>query len=193
MSSKFDENGKFIKQYNTYDLSGQYGIGWTLKGEAFYFDLEDYNLIKDFCWFTDPRGYIRANVYKDNGDRTSILMHQIIMKTDGHYTMPDHIHGKDSRNDNRKSNLRVVTKSQNNINQPLRKDNTSGVKGVNWNSDANKWRVRIQVNKKRILIGDYNTLDEARKAREEASKIYHKEYDDNFSQKYISIDTQQND
>ena len=35
------------KKYNTYDLSGDYGIGYTSKDEEFYFDLEDYDKIKD--------------------------------------------------------------------------------------------------------------------------------------------------
>ena len=86
-------------------------------------------------------GILELMLIKKDGTRTSVLMHQLIMGTDGISTMPDHIHGKQSRNDNRKSNLRIVTKSQNNINQPVRKDNTSGIKGVNWNKDLNKWRV----------------------------------------------------
>ena len=38
-----------FKKYNTYDLSGEYGIGYTSKGEEFYFDLDDYDKIKDYC------------------------------------------------------------------------------------------------------------------------------------------------
>lgn len=182
MGSKFDANGKFLRQYNDYDLSGEYGVGYTLNGEEFYFDIEDYNLIKDYCWYKDSCNYIRANTYDDNHKRTSVLMHQLIMQTDGVKEMPDHIHGRGTRNDNRKSNLRIVNKSQNNINQPLRKDNTSGVKGVNWNKDSNKWRVRIQVDHKRILVGDYDSLEDAKVAREKAEDKYHKEYSYNFSQ-----------
>ena len=44
---------KKIKKYNTYDLSGEYGIGYTTKGEKFLFDLEDYEKIKDYCWCVD--------------------------------------------------------------------------------------------------------------------------------------------
>lgn len=38
------------KKYNTYDLSGEYGIGHTSNGKEFLFDLEDYDLIKNYCW-----------------------------------------------------------------------------------------------------------------------------------------------
>ena len=41
--------GKSRKKYNTYDLSGEYGIGYTSNGDTFYFDLEDYDKIKDYC------------------------------------------------------------------------------------------------------------------------------------------------
>ena len=40
-----------IGKKNEYNLLGDYGIGYTSKGEAFYFDLEDYNKIKNYCWF----------------------------------------------------------------------------------------------------------------------------------------------
>ena len=41
---------KIHKKYNQYDLSGEYGIGWTSNtNEEFYFDLEDYNKIKNYC------------------------------------------------------------------------------------------------------------------------------------------------
>lgn len=46
------KRNKSRKRYNQYDLSGEYGIGYTSKGEKFYFDLEDYDKIKDYCWHT---------------------------------------------------------------------------------------------------------------------------------------------
>lgn len=183
MGTKFDKHGKFLRQYNKYDISGEYGIGYLFNGGTFYFDLEDYDKIKDYCWYKDSDGYIRTNITKSDGKRTALLMHQLIMGTDGVHQFPDHIHGKDSRNDNRRSNLRITTRSQNNINQPIRKDNTSGIKGVYWNKELNKWRVRIQINYKRVFIGDYDTLEEAKIARMKAEEKYHKEYGYDYSMK----------
>ena len=40
-----------LQKPNDYDLSGEYGIGYTTKGEEFYFDLEDYDKIKDIRWY----------------------------------------------------------------------------------------------------------------------------------------------
>ena len=55
-------NGKKNKKYNTYNLSGEYGIGYTTKGEEFYFDLEDYDKIKDYCWYIDENGYVQIKM-----------------------------------------------------------------------------------------------------------------------------------
>lgn len=56
---KSRENGKQNKRYNTYDLSGDFGKGYTSKGEEFWFDKEDYDKIKDYCWYFDKKnGYL---------------------------------------------------------------------------------------------------------------------------------------
>ena len=54
----FIKKWKKFKKYNTYDLSGEYGIGYTSKGEEFWFDLNDYNKIKDYCWYYNSNGYL---------------------------------------------------------------------------------------------------------------------------------------
>ena len=51
---------KMMKKYNTFDLSGDIGIGYTTKGEEFYFDIEDYDKIKDICWSIDAYGVVVA-------------------------------------------------------------------------------------------------------------------------------------
>ena len=51
---------KIKKKYNTYDLTGEFGIGYTSKNEKFYFDLEDYDKIKDYCWYINNKGYVTS-------------------------------------------------------------------------------------------------------------------------------------
>jgi hypothetical protein len=58
----------------------------------------------------------------------------------------DHINGK--RTDNRIENLRAADDNQNAHNQVLRSNNVSGIKGVSWNKDRQKWVVRVNHNKK---------------------------------------------
>ena len=51
----------FPKKYNTYDLTSfDYGIGYDNKGEEFYFDLEDYDIIKDYCWIVKNNFYVEG-------------------------------------------------------------------------------------------------------------------------------------
>ena len=57
---KSRESGKKRKKYNKYDLSGDFGIGYTFKGEEFWFDKEDYDKIKDYCWCKNGEGLMTA-------------------------------------------------------------------------------------------------------------------------------------
>ena len=172
---------------NKYDLSGAYGIGWTTNtNEEFYFDLEDYDKIKDICWSSS----MEKNGYKYLHGRYNgklIKMHRLI--TD--YTLVDH----NNRNtlDNRKSNLKNASKSENNRNHKLRKDSTSGISGVNWDKKSCKWRVRINSDiNKRINLGIYSNFEEAVKVRLEAEKKYYGEFAphrDLFEKYNISLQT----
>ena len=72
-------------------------------------------------------------------------MHRIIMNYDGLNDI-DHIHGKETRNDNRKCNLRIATRSQNNMNKGNANSNT-GIIGIR-KLKNDKFRAYIGVNKK---------------------------------------------
>ena len=162
---------------NTYDLSGEYGIGYTNKGEEFYFDLEDYDKIKDYTWYINNKGYVFSA-------KDEILMHRLVTNCPDNL-IPDHIHGEKSTTDNRKSNLRIVNSSQNSMNVKIRSDNTSGVTGISWDKRSNKWCVRIMVKGENIYLGYFNKddLDEAIQARLDGEKKYFEEYSYTHSQK----------
>lgn len=161
------------RKKSEYILSGEYGIGYTINNEEFYFDLEDYDLIKDYNWYIDAGGYVCTNVQSDN-IRTHIKLHRLVMKCNDSKLDIDHINH--IKNDNRKSNLRIVTRCQNNMNMSKRSDNTSGVTGVIWYKTKNKWRAEIIVNKKHISLGYYKNFEDAVKARKEAEEKYFGEY-----------------
>ena len=91
-------------------------------------------------------------------------------------TLPKyHIDHKDHNEQNNCiSNLREVTSAENNKNQSKRKDNTTGVVGV-WiekRRKSTKYVAEIMVNKKKIHLGTFNTLDEAKLARTNAEYKY---------------------
>ena len=76
--------------------------------------------------------------------------------------------------DNRKSNLRIVTNNQNQMNAKLRKNNTSSCTGVY--KIKNKWVANIQINKKRIQLGTFTCFEDAVQARKLAEEKYFGEY-----------------
>lgn len=170
---------KISRKYNEYDLSRNYGIGYTLKGEEFYFDLEDCDKIKDYCWHKDANGYISTNIW-ENKTNNKILMHRLIM---GFLDCDiDHKHGKSTKNDNRKENLRICTHSQNLMNVGLRANNISGVTGVCFENDTNKWCATIKVLGKNIRLGRFDNFDDAVAARKKAEEEYFGEWSYNNSQ-----------
>lgn len=56
----------------------------------------------------------------------------------------DHI--DNNKLNNSIGNLREVTHQLNQLNMPLRSNNTSGVKGVNWDKHRKRWRARVIIN-----------------------------------------------
>lgn len=55
---------------------------------------------------------------------------------------------------------------------PLRKDNTSGFKGVYWIKRAQRWRAQIKINKRSKEIGTYKTREEAARAYDSVAREY---------------------
>lgn len=78
----------------------------------------------------------------------------------------DHINGK--RSDNKISNLREVSNSENCQNQKKRITNKSGYTGVYFNQYANAWDATIHRDNRRIRLGTYRKKEDAIKARQAA-------------------------
>lgn len=170
-----DWNRKTKKKYNQYDLSGDYGIGWTYNtGQEFYFDLEVFYLIKDICWMENSEGYIVGTCQMYPKPKT-VKMHNVV--TNCPYV--DHIYHK--KYDNRRSQLRRANDLLNARNRVTPSNNTSGIKGVSWRKREQKWRAYITVNHKRIELGDFINKEDAIAARKKAEEKYFGEwrYQDN--------------
>jgi hypothetical protein len=83
----------------------------------------------------------------------------------------DHING--DPDDNRIANLRLSTRSQNMANTGVPSNNTSGVKGVEWNPQCGKWKASVRTKGKRIHLGLFANKDDAAAAyRKAAVKIF---------------------
>ena len=127
-------------------------------------DLDDLGKCKDYAW-GDMKGYVVAN--------RDVYLHRFVMDCPENKVV-DHINHDPY--DNRKCQLRICTVRQNQMNRSLFKSNKTGVTGVDFRSDRNKWRAQIKSKDKLIHLGYYDTFEEARKARLKAEKIYFGEH-----------------
>jgi hypothetical protein len=80
------------------------------------------------------------------------------------------------RTDNRIDNLRLATSKQNKWNQSIRKDSTTGVKGVSWCSTKNKYRATSKWNGKYKLLGYFSTIDAAASAYARFAETHFKDF-----------------
>jgi hypothetical protein len=115
----------------------------------------------------DKRGYIRAHI-KIDGAKFETFSHRVAWKI-VHGVDPDDIdHINGIKTDNRLVNLRSVSNAENHKNMAMYKRNTSGVIGVYWHGEANKWHAQIRINGKRCNLGFYDDIDQAVAARKDA-------------------------
>ena len=119
-------------------------------------DEEDVPIIFNQQWHFDT--YCRSNEVG--------LLHRYILKNE----LQDHEdlvvdHKNRNTTDNRKSNLRLATKSENGYNAKTRRNNSSSVMGVCWKYDKNKWKAYITIKGKQVHIGYYDNFKDAVIAR----------------------------
>ena len=159
------------RKQNKYDLSGDFGIGWTFNtNKEFYFDLEDYDKIKNYCWYEiiDDTGYHTLSARSVKNDVCIKMSHLLGFK------LCDHI----DRNplNNRKNNFRKCTQNENMVNRSLFKNNKSGFTGVYFRKDNGYWIAQITVNCNKIYLGQFSTKENAIQARLRAESKYFGEF-----------------
>lgn len=144
--------------------SKKYGIHKVL------LDNEDYEKISNefnnlkWCISKNRKGlYAQKRVNNKN-----VYLHRYIMNNpDG---IVDHINNNTL--DNRKCNLRITNNANNLRNGTIRKNNKTGIKGISYDKNRNKYVATIKVNYKTIYLGRYKTLEEAKQVRKNAEIKY---------------------
>lgn len=114
-------------------------------------------------------GYVLVRVGKKK-----MLAHKVIYAI-VHGKMPDgdidHLDGNPMNN--RIENLRDVSKSENQHNHKIPKNNTSGFTGVTWSTNHRKWQAQIKVGNQSIYLGRFENFEDAVEARKKAKIRYH--------------------
>lgn len=192
-----EKTSKLSKKYNKYsekmvDEYGEYYIGWTTNtNKEFYVDAEYFNKIYNYCWHEGkPTKNKKFSTLVTNEPKTRkhIKMHILLG-----FNFYDHI-DKNELN-NRKYNLRPCTQQENIRNSSLKSNNTSGITGVSFDKNNNKWIAYIDIVKnKSTYLGRFKNKEDAIKARLQAEMKYYKEF---APQRHLfeqyGINTQQND
>lgn len=116
-------------------------------------DEADHALIEGPKWHLDAAGYARRQISKGtppNRTVKTILMHRLIMGVGPGEAHVDHING--NRLDNRRANLRLVTRAQQSQNV-RRRPKTSKYRGVSRN--GNRWVATARLNNEHIYLGSF--------------------------------------
>ena len=136
-------------------------------------DDEDYERISSISW----RIRIDGKNGKPYATSTMGSMHRVVMGlSKGDLIEVDH-RDHEKTLDNRKENLRYCDRSQNNCNRGMRRDNSSGIKGVS--ADPHKpgwWKAQIMKDGYQRNLGSFPDKEQAAQAYAAAAKRMHGEF-----------------
>lgn len=142
------------------------------KGKYAIVDEDDFDRVNQFIWaanFSSPITYARTR-----GQGKLNAMHRMVMNANDPNTVVDHIDHNGLNN--RKSNLRICSQSNNCMNTRSRKNSTSKYKGVCMTCYSKKWVASIRIDGKSKVLGYFESEIEAAKAYDAKAIELHGEY-----------------
>lgn len=115
-----------------------------------------------------PKGYRQVGV-----DWRLHMEHRLVFLWHHGYSPTQIDHINQDRSDNRIENLRAATPAQNSANTALRANNTSGMRGVRWDSLRKKWKVDVHANGRSVFSARFDDVELAELVSIEARNKYH--------------------
>lgn len=156
---------------NSYEICGEFtNIFAHYKGEPhkIVIDTKDFDLVsgRKESWYLvfskDLNSFYARCSITENGKRKPLAMHRWIMNPQPNYLI-DHINHITL--DNRRSNLKITTNSENQQNRKgATRNSKSGIRGVCWHKATGKWMASYQVNKKLVNLGLFVNVCDAESA-----------------------------
>ena len=160
-------NAQKCRKYNNYKIEN--GIAYVELSNTkntMICDADFWEVIKCHCWCeNNSNGYAETTIKK----KKVKIQYLILEQKEGY--VRDHINH--NKLDNRRCNLRYLTKHANSINTKLSKANKSRVKGVRMSKNG-KWHAYIFFNGKSKHLGFFENKEDAVNARLTAEEKYHK-------------------
>jgi len=149
----------------------EFGKGTQAFRDGKTFLVDDDVKLDGYSFCLDTNGYVMFSSCKD-GLNTKYLHRWLMGFPEG----SDIDHKNNDKLDNRRCNLRLCSKQQNQFNTKKRSDNTSGYKGVSFHTQNNNYVAKISINGKSKHIGCFTTAQEAHEAYCEKAKELHGEF-----------------
>jgi len=143
------------------------------QGKVAIVDESDFEHLSKFKWFA-VECHINKFYAARKENKKNLYMHREILGLEGKQVHCDHING-DSL-DNRRTNIRACTPSENGRNRTLPSNNTSGFKGVSHYKNFGKWGARIKIYGKPKHLGIFDDPEKAAKAYDAAAVLIHGEF-----------------
>ena len=144
------------------------------QGHIAIIDDDDFERVSQYKWCSHERRGTPAAKRRRKDGKNETLHRFILGLEHGDGEIVDHINGNGL--DNRKENLRLCTNQQNLRNVGVRKNNTSGFKGVSWSKGRGNWQVNISTGLKVKSLGRFKDKLDAVRAYNDAAIKYHGEY-----------------
>lgn len=144
------------------------------QGKVALVDDEDYEWANQWNWCAEKKR--NGRFYAGRFDRITkqqLVLHREILQAPKRMQV-DHINGDGL--DNRRSNLRLATHTENLRNRGMNSNNRSGYKGVSWHKQRGKWCAKIMVGRRGISLGLFFDPVEAALAYDEAARNYFGEF-----------------
>ena len=158
-------------------LTGQEICIQLTKGYLAIIDVDDAEELSSTNWCATVKHCQVTASRRETHDRKSkiVYLHRLIKKPSAEQDV-DH---RDQHKffcykivDNRRFNLRSVSRSQNNANQRKRTGCSSMYKGVTWSKRDEKWKAQITFNGRHACLGDFTSELEAALAYDSSHKIH---------------------
>jgi hypothetical protein len=146
----------------------------------------DHDFLTRFKWFRDGKGYLitKSRIVPER------RLHRLVAARAAMSLAQQIDHRNRNKNDNRRGNLRPASNGQNRANSKRNRNNSSGFKGVHLRTQVTRvskrkqrsdyvgprWSAQINVDGRKLFLGDFMTPQEAHAAYTRAAREYFREF-----------------